>query len=61
MSVYRNRGGDVVFRCNECGDTLETDEDEFSRALGRLREEGWIYEQDESGRWAHYCSSGCAA
>lgn len=59
MSIYRDRDGCIVFRCNECGDKLETDEDDFSAALQALREEGWVYEQDENGRWAHYCSGAC--
>lgn len=50
--------GQYVFECDACGDTLETDTDDFNEANTSRRDFGWLAEK--VGRdWLHFCSEGC--
>lgn len=50
--------GQIVFECDACGDTLDTDTREFDEANALRREEGWLAEK--VGRdWVHFCSDRC--
>jgi hypothetical protein len=53
MSVDRIKG-EVVFICDECDDTLETGEDDFTEARATLQHEGWST-QKSGPDWLHYC------
>jgi hypothetical protein len=46
--------GKVVFECDHCAETLDTDESDFGDALAVLRDSGWkaVKEGDE---WSHRC------
>lgn len=55
MSAERE-GGEVVFCCDACSETLETGEDEFDRALTTLRREGWhCHRHAKTSEWMHFC------
>ena len=49
--------GDITFECDDCGDELDTGEDEFSEALRMFRDFGWLSHKDGE-EWSHYCK-GC--
>lgn len=53
MSISRIYG-DVVFTCDNCDDTLETHEDDFTTALAVSRSEGWRADKVGS-EWEHRC------
>lgn len=58
MGVDRSFG-DIVFRCDACGEELETNESDFSEALRELRRAGWKAEKVD-GYWEHTCDAcGC--
>jgi len=44
----------IVFECDECGETLETGESDFSDALSAFRDDGWRSRLVE-GSWVHLC------
>lgn len=44
----------IVFECDGCPETLETDESEFSDAMAQLRREGWKAEK-VGDEWVHLC------
>ena len=58
MSLTRDKGL-IVFQCDECHDTLETETKSFQGALDLLKaEKGW--EMRKLGSyWYHFCSSAC--
>lgn len=46
--------GKIVFECEGCSETLETDERDFSEAKDILDNSGW--KARLTGRdWSHYC------
>lgn len=50
--------GKIVFECDACGDTLETDTNDFNEANTARRDAGWLAEK--VGRdWLHFCSERC--
>lgn len=46
--------GKIVFECDVCGETLETDEREFAEAKAVLDDEGWRARK-LGADWMHYC------
>lgn len=59
MSLTWDRG-QVVFECDNCGDTLETEESEFDLALERAKENGWgAHRMGRARVWRHYCGEKC--
>lgn len=57
MSITRDKGK-LVVQCDECHETLETDETNFEMALVAARNEGWqnCYHK---GHWFNLCSQAC--
>lgn len=51
------QGGEIIFECEGCSDTLETGERDFSEAKAVLDTEGWRARKLGSD-WLHYCP-GC--
>jgi hypothetical protein len=50
--------GKIVFICDNCEDTLETETESFDVALVRMRKASWEAYQVYQGRlriWKHYC------
>lgn len=47
--------GEIIFECDDCGDTLETGESEWVDAQAEFRREGWRA-QNLSGEWLHLCA-----
>ena len=54
MAVERIKN-DVVFTCDACGDTLETDTDDFEMANAVRRENNWSATPVTRGSWRHEC------
>lgn len=57
--IDRQRGK-IIFECDACGDTLETDESDFADANRARRDAGWAAVHVKGDEWAHYCSERCA-
>jgi hypothetical protein len=47
--------GKIIFECDGCLETLETDTGYFEEALTILRREGWWATPVEGGDWEHKC------
>lgn len=46
--------GEIVFQCDCCDKTLDTDTKDFDEALSKMRSEEWKCRK--SGKdWLHYC------
>lgn len=46
--------GDIVFECDSCPESLETETDDFQEAKAELQRAGWkTYNQ--GGEWCHSC------
>lgn len=56
MTVERPYGN-IVFECDACNETLETNTGNWDAALNMLRHEGWKARKEaaESDEWVHYC------
>jgi hypothetical protein len=49
-------GGKIVFECDQCADTLDTEESDFGDALGVMRDSGW--KAVKIGQdWSHRCDA----
>jgi Fe2+ or Zn2+ uptake regulation protein len=48
--------GNIVFQCDECGEVLETNTNDFDSARNLLKRERWAVEKID-GEWEHYCSN----
>lgn len=46
----------IVFECDGCGDTLDTQETEFDKANFERRENRWSALRNMKGEWEHLCS-----
>jgi len=46
--------GQVVFECDDCGQTLETGESDFGDAMNAYKDEGWRSKKERTG-WLHLC------
>lgn len=58
MTLSRDRGL-IVFECDECGDTEETETRDFAEAREHIRAEGWTT-QRSGDDWLHVCR-GCSS
>jgi hypothetical protein len=52
--------GRIVFECDGCADTLETDTRCLHEARAILRRDGWRAVQ-VGDDWNHYCNTACLA
>jgi hypothetical protein len=50
--------GNLVYECDTCGETLETDTRDFDDARSQFRREGWHAQRNGSNHWEHRCG-GC--
>lgn len=57
MSLDRIKGS-IVFICDTCDDSLDTESQDFIVAREQLRETGWKTFRNQDGDYAHKCS-GC--
>jgi hypothetical protein len=48
------QNGDIVWECDGCGDTLETETDDFDIARDMLKSEQWTTAK-HGGEWVHFC------
>jgi hypothetical protein len=46
--------GKIVFECDSCAESLDTQEGQFAEARNALREAEWKSHQ-RGGIWFHYC------
>lgn len=53
MTVHQE-ADEIIFECDGCADTLETDTSNWDDALEVLRKDKWKAERKSSG-WNHYC------
>ena len=57
MSITKDRGN-IVFECDCCSETLDTEEKDFEDAMRTAKDNGFkaicIY-----GEWKHICSKEC--
>ena len=53
MIVREN--GKIVFCCDMCSDTIDTEEKDFAEALKIARKIGWLFMKDGGNGWAHIC------
>lgn len=53
----RQKGNRIVFECDGCDNTLETDETDFDAARVKFQEAGWrsARGQGRNAQWEHYC------
>lgn len=49
-----SQGGEIVFECDGCAETLETGSDDFDAARSALKREDWIVRRI-GGDWLHLC------
>lgn len=56
MSVTRDNN-EVVFECDLCSETLETEESDWGEALAAMKAEGWMARKVGLGRgeFKHFC------
>ena len=52
--MITRQGGDIVFECDDCGETYHTMTDFFPDAEDDLLSDGWRIKQ-EDGQWQHLC------
>lgn len=46
--------GNIIFECDECGETLDTETSSFDAALKTLKRDGWKAEK-VADVWTHKC------
>lgn len=49
------QGGDLVFECDSCSETLESETSDFNSAWNRAKREGWRARKIGT-EWVHECS-----
>jgi hypothetical protein len=50
----------IAFSCDDCPETLETDDEDFGCAWASARSLGWHARKNQQGKWEHECPD-CAA
>jgi hypothetical protein len=55
MTVIREYGN-IIFECDACIETFETDTDDFHTAYEQVKKLGWKAVKLDSGEWEHRCS-----
>jgi predicted RNA-binding Zn-ribbon protein involved in translation (DUF1610 family) len=58
MTVHRIKEA-IAFSCDECPETIETDERDFSDAWLRAQALGWRAHRNSEGQFEHQCPN-CA-
>jgi hypothetical protein len=58
MSVHRIKEA-VAFSCDECPETIETNERDFGDAWSYAQAAGWRAHRNADGEWEHQCQN-CA-
>jgi len=60
MTIHRDGyNGPIDFECDECGEILETGDDDFKTALAMAKDDnGWIIRKIGEV-WHHFCGRGC--
>lgn len=55
--ITREKGtSDVVFHCDGCSEMFNSETNDFTKALDKLKAERWGM-QKEGGEWEHYCEA----
>ena len=54
MTIEREADRTVTFECDSCGDTFNTDHEDFRDALDMLKRHNWAIRQID-GNWVHVC------
>jgi hypothetical protein len=57
--MHRLKGGSIEYECDNCRDSLKTDELEFFEAREVMRREGWKALLNAGAAWEHRCKT-CA-
>jgi predicted RNA-binding Zn-ribbon protein involved in translation (DUF1610 family) len=52
--MFTLQKGNIVFECDTCGETLETEQADFHSALNMAKRQGWRTRKFEEV-WAHAC------
>jgi hypothetical protein len=50
--------GAIIFECDGCGESLNTECHDFNEALYSLRTHDWKAKKEAGAIWCHYCP-GC--
>jgi len=58
QEVLTREYGNIVFQCDDCGQVLVTNTEDFTVAQGRLQAEGWAARKVAREDWIHHCP-GC--
>jgi hypothetical protein len=45
----------IVYECDSCDETLETDTRDFDDARAMFRQEGWRAQRPVGNEWVHKC------
>jgi hypothetical protein len=53
MTVDRQKGN-IIFECDACNETLETNTSNWDAAMNMLRHGGWKARKEDE-EWVHYC------
>lgn len=53
MSIDRQKG-DIIFECDACGETFETNQADFNTGFGMIKRAGWRARKIKDV-WSHYC------
>ena len=48
------QGGDIVFECDECGESLESETSDFNSAWNLAKRDGWRAKKIGT-EWCHEC------
>lgn len=51
--IHRNHG-DITFECDSCGETLDTNDDDWNVAWNMAKRDGWT-SRKIAGEWEHSC------
>lgn len=50
-------GGQIVFHCDGCPSSFETETRNFCEALPMAKAEGWFFMRNTDDEWTHWCPS----
>lgn len=53
--MIQREDGLLIFFCDECPETIETDTDDFRDALDTIKTDGWRVTKDADDEWIHLC------
>ena len=56
MTIERVAGY-VVFHCDKCSESLDTEDEDFTEAWQGAKSEGWRSFKNKRGQWEHSCPS----